>query len=125
LVAGGERLGGALSGGFFITPALIREPPGTSDAMSEEDGGPVLLMGRFRSDDEALALANRSRGGFRGGVYTSDLSRTHRLAAGLSSGSVTVNTSESWSPAAPVDGGGRAGLMEFVRTKNVFVDLSA
>jgi aldehyde dehydrogenase (NAD+) len=134
LVAGGERLGGALSGGFFISPALLREPPGANGAATEEDGGPVLLMSHFRSDDEAVALANRSTGGFRGGVYTTELGRAHRLAAGLTSGSITLNTAESWSPGAPVGGagtgggwgrqGGRAGLMEFVRTKNVFVDLS-
>jgi acyl-CoA reductase-like NAD-dependent aldehyde dehydrogenase len=67
-----------------------------------------------------LARANRSPGGFRGGLYTSDLARTHRFAAGVASGSVTVNGPGSWSPA----GGGRARLMEYVRIKNVFVDLS-
>jgi acyl-CoA reductase-like NAD-dependent aldehyde dehydrogenase len=80
----------------------------------------VLLMARFGSDDEALALANRSPGGFCGGVYTSELGRTHRFAAGLASGSITVNGSEPWSPM----GGERAGFKEFVRIKNVFVDLS-
>lgn len=132
VAAGGERLEGALSGGYFVSPALIAQ-----DANADSPGkcgGPVLLMSRFGSDEEAMALASQSAGGFRGGVYTSDLSRTHRLAAGLTSGSITVNTSEAWSPGAPGGSagrgggwgrqGGRAGLMEFVRTKNVFVDLS-
>ena len=78
------------------------------------------MIFRFGADDEALALANCSTGGFRGGLYTSELGRTHRFAAGLASGSITVNGSESWSPA----GRGRVGLMEFVRIKNVFVELS-
>jgi aldehyde dehydrogenase (NAD+) len=119
LIAGGERLGGVLSGGFFLSPALIREPPTANGAGSEEVGGMVLLTARFGSDEEALGLANRSPGGFRGAVYTSGLSRTHRFAAGLASGSITVNGSEP-----PSTGGGRAGLKEFVRIKNVFVDLS-
>jgi aldehyde dehydrogenase (NAD+) len=132
LAAGGERLEGALPGGFFVSPALIAQR--ANGDSPGECAGPVLLMSRFGSDDEAMALANHSAGGFRGGVYTGDLSRTHRLAAGLISGSITVNTSDGWSPGAPVGGagagggwarqGGRAGLMEFVRTKNVFVDLS-
>jgi acyl-CoA reductase-like NAD-dependent aldehyde dehydrogenase len=120
LIAGGERLGGVLSSGFFLSPALIREPPTANGAATEEAGGMVLLMARFGSDEEALALANRSPGGFRGAVHTSELGRTHRFAAGLVSGSITVNGPEP--PAYTA--GGRAGLKEFVRIKNVFVDLS-
>jgi aldehyde dehydrogenase (NAD+) len=124
LLAGGERLGGALSGGFFVSPAVIRDSGG--GAADEEVGGPVLVISAFASDDEALSLANRSNGGFRGGVYTSELRRAHRLAAGLTSGSITVNGVDSWSPGSPISRqGGRAGFLEFVRTKNVFVDLSA
>jgi acyl-CoA reductase-like NAD-dependent aldehyde dehydrogenase len=124
LLDGGQRLGGALSAGFFLSPALIQEGPSAAAAASEDVGGPVLTLSRFGSDDEALALANRSAGGFRGGVYTSDLGRTHRFAARLASGAITVNGPECWSSAGGGAHEGRVRLMESVRIKNVFVDLS-
>jgi len=124
LVAGGERLGWRPLGGFFLSPVLIREDPGAGDTASEEVGGTVLLLSRFGSDDEVLARANRVPGSFRGGLYTSDLGRTHRFAAAVASGSITVNGPESWSPAGGGRPGGRAGSWKYVRIKNVFVDLS-
>lgn len=124
LIAGGERQGGTLSDGFFLSPALIREAPVAGGTAPGDIGGAVLVLSRFDSDDEALALAACSAGGFRGGVYTSDLGRTHRFAAGLVSGAITVNGLESWSPAGGGRRDSRGRILESVRIKNVFVDLS-
>ena len=83
----------------------------------------------FADDDEVVAQANDSDYGLGACVHTMNLERAHRIAGRLDAGTVWIN-GMGMSPTTPFGGfkrsgfgreGGRAGIEEFVRPKNVFV----
>jgi acyl-CoA reductase-like NAD-dependent aldehyde dehydrogenase len=130
LLTGGERLGGDLAAGYFIPPTVFGDVDQASDLAREEIFGPVLSVLRFRDEVEVVAKVNDSPYGLSAYLHTADLSRAHRVAAALEVGSVTVNAFPSASPTVPFGGykqsgfgreGGRAGIEEFTRPKNVFI----
>ncbi len=132
LLAGGTRLGGALAEGYFVAPTVLGDVDPGSDIAQNEVFGPVLSVMRFTDDDDGVAKANATRYGLGANVYTSDVTRGHRLARRLEAGLVTINGSSGLSPNAPFGGfkasgfgreGGREGLDEYLRTKNVYVNL--
>lgn len=134
LLTGGERIGGALSDGYFIAPTVFGDVDPYSDLAQHEVFGPVLAMMRFSDEEEALALANSTPYGLGGLVYTRDIDRAHRVAHRLRAGYVGINAFPPMPPNAPFGGvkqsgygreGGREGLFEFLQTKNVFVGLSS
>ncbi|MEX2558196.1 MAG: aldehyde dehydrogenase family protein [Actinomycetota bacterium] len=133
LLIGGRRLSEDLADGFFIAPTVFGEVDNASRLAQEEVFGPVLSILRFRDEDEALALANGTRYGLAGYVWTSDVKRAHRVAAALDAGWIGVNGFPPMPPNAPFGGvkqsgfgreGGAEGIFEFVRVKNVHVDLN-
>jgi aminomuconate-semialdehyde/2-hydroxymuconate-6-semialdehyde dehydrogenase len=92
---GGERPEGLpkrLAGGYFLAPTVITGLDCGGRVMQEEIFGPVVTVTPFGSEEEAVALANRSRYGLSASVWTRDLSRAHRVAAAIESGTVWVNT---------------------------------
>ena len=129
LLIGGERLGGDLKAGYFIAPTLFADVDNRSELAQEEVFGPVLSVIRAADEDAAVALANDTRFGLAAYVYTRDLNKAHRLAAELEAGNVAVNGGVACAgPYGPFGGiknsgygkeGGLAGLLEFVRIKNV------
>jgi len=130
LLAGGERLGGDLAAGYFIPPTVFGDVDQASDLARDEIFGPVLSVLRFRDEAEVVAKVNDSPYGLSAYLHTADVSRAHRVAAALEVGSVTVNAFPSASPTLPFGGykqsgfgreGGRAGIEEFTRPKNVFI----
>lgn len=132
LLSGGTRSGGSLADGFFVQPTVFGDVDPQSDLAQHELFGPVLSMIRFRTEEEALDIANGTEYGLGGVVFTSDVTRAHRVAAALQAGSIGVNGFFPMAPAAPFGGmkssgygreGGLEGLLEFVRTKNVHVAL--
>lgn len=133
LVRGGRRIGGALAAGWFVEATLFSDVDPDSELATEEVFGPVLSVLRFRTEDEAVALANASRYGLAGYVHTGDLDRALRVASALEVGNVGVNGAGAPAgPFAPFGGvkqsgygrvGGLAGLHEFLRTKNVLIPI--
>jgi aldehyde dehydrogenase (NAD+) len=133
LLTGGDRVGGELAGGYFIRPTVFGSVDNDSDLAQHEVFGPVLAIIRFHDEDEAVALANGTAYGLGGIVFTNDLRRAHRVAARLDAGSIGVNAFPPMPPTAPFGGvkesgfgreGGRAGIDEFLRLKNVYVSLA-
>ena len=133
LLTGGNRIGGDLAGGYFIRPTVFGAVDNDSDLAQHEVFGPVLAMVRFHDEDEAVTLANGTAYGLGGIVFTNDLRRAHRVAARLDAGSIGVNAFPPMPPTAPFGGvkesgfgreGGRAGIDEFLRLKNVYVSLA-
>jgi aldehyde dehydrogenase (NAD+) len=132
LLLGGHRLEDDLAPGFFIAPTIFDRVHGDASIAQQEVFGPVLTVLTFSDEDEAIALANATRYGLAGYVHTSDLRRAHRVAAALDAGYVSLNGFAALPASAPFGGfalsgygkeGGRAGLDEFVRTKNVYLPL--
>jgi aldehyde dehydrogenase (NAD+) len=84
--------GGEHTHGLFLQPTLVTDVTPEMEIFQEEVFGPVLAAMPFDDDREAVALANATRYGLVAGVWTSDLSRAHRVAAGIRAGQVFVNT---------------------------------
>jgi acyl-CoA reductase-like NAD-dependent aldehyde dehydrogenase len=132
LCTGGRRAGGDLAAGFFVEPTVFADADPTSSLVREEIFGPVLAVLPFDSEEEAVALANDTRYGLAGYVWTNDVRRAHRVADALEAGYVSVNGMAPLPPQAPFGGwkasghgleGGRAGIEEFLRPKNVYLSL--
>jgi aldehyde dehydrogenase (NAD+) len=132
LLLGGHRLDGELADGFFLAPTIYDRVRSDAGIAQQEVFGPVLSVLTFSDEDEAIALANDTNYGLAGYVHTSDLRRAHRVAAALDAGYVSLNGFAALPASAPFGGfalsgygkeGGRAGLEEFVRTKNVYLPL--
>jgi (Z)-2-((N-methylformamido)methylene)-5-hydroxybutyrolactone dehydrogenase len=132
LVCGGKRPPG-FQRGFFFEPTIIRCSSGEQSCLRHELFGPVLTVQTFRSEEEALALANDTEFGLASGVFTSNLSRAHRMSAGIRAGIVWVNTYRAISPMAPfggfgLSGSGREGglnsIADYTRSKAVWIRTS-
>jgi aldehyde dehydrogenase (NAD+) len=131
LLCGGQRLD-ELGSGFFIQPTVLADvDPGCAVAQ-EEVFGPVLVAMEFTSDEEALELANATDYGLAGYIHTSNLDRALGMAGRLDAGYVSVNGASPLTPTAPFGGfkqsgfgkeNGLLGLLEFTRTKNVYIPL--
>jgi aldehyde dehydrogenase (NAD+) len=125
LLTGGQRLDRV---GWFIAPTVFGDVDHDSSLAREEIFGPVLSVLRFHEEDEVVAKANDSDFGLSAYVHTRDGSRAQRVARQLEAGTVIVNGFPGMSPGAPFGGvkrsgfgreGGRAGIEEFVRRKNI------
>lgn len=88
---GGERIL-AETGGYYMAPTVMTGVKPTDNLFQNEVFGPVLAVTPFKDEDEAIRLANNSVYGLSSGVWTSNLSRAHRMIAGIRAGVVHVNT---------------------------------
>lgn len=136
LVTGGRRGTGTaeLEQGLFVEPTLYGDVDNYARLAQEEIFGPVGAAIRFRTDDEAVAIANDTKYGLTAGFWTSDLERAHRLAPRLESGVVWINTWRMFSPLMPFGGtkesgigseGGLHALDQYTETKSVYLGLGA
>jgi acyl-CoA reductase-like NAD-dependent aldehyde dehydrogenase len=132
LVAGGERLGGDLADGYFIAPTIFADVDNSGYIAQHEVFGPVLAIEKFETEEEAVALANDTPYGLAAYVHTNDLRRTHRVASALECGNLWVNGFMGIPASVPFGGvkqsgngriGGKAGIHEFLRPKNVWVGM--
>lgn len=136
VAAGGECLTGGNGmdhPGYFYEPTLIANVDQGNPAIVEEIFGPVLTVQTFESEEEALALSSHPTYGLASGLFTSDLSRTIRLARKLEAGTVWVNRySRSRDHILPTGGYKRSGIGKDLgreaylanrRTKSVLISL--
>jgi succinate-semialdehyde dehydrogenase/glutarate-semialdehyde dehydrogenase len=107
ILAGGKRH--ALGQSFF-EPTVLADV--TSDMMvaREETFGPMAPLFRFKTDDEVLALANDTEFGLASYFYSRDIGRIWRVAEGLESGMVGINTGLISNEVAPFGGVKQSGL---------------
>jgi succinate-semialdehyde dehydrogenase/glutarate-semialdehyde dehydrogenase len=89
VLLGGQRH--ALGHGFF-EPTVIADVDNAMLVATEETFGPLAPLFRFHTDEEALALANATEFGLASYFYSRDIGRIWRVAEGLESGMVGVNT---------------------------------
>ncbi len=76
----------------YIEPTIVTDLPGDHHLHSEEVFGPLVTFTPFDSEDEAIALANNTVYGLAASLWTSSLSRAHRVSTRLVAGTVSVNT---------------------------------
>ena len=93
VLCGGHRLHPeGVEGGFYVAPTVIEGLGPACRTNQEEIFGPVVTLQPFDTEEEALALANDTAYGLAATLWTTDLKRAHRVAAGIDSGIVWANT---------------------------------
>ncbi len=107
--AGGKILTGGLGDGWVIRPTVVVDAPEDAAICREEVFGPVVTVAPFETEAEAVGLANDSPYGLNAMLFTSDLSRAHRVAAALRAGTVWVNCFFIRDLRAPFGGVGDSG----------------
>ncbi|MET4579146.1 aldehyde dehydrogenase family protein [Ottowia thiooxydans] len=124
---------GAAAAGFFVRPTLLLDSAADMRSAQEEIFGPVQSVISFRDESQALHLANQSRYGLAAVLFTRDGGRALRMARGIQSGSVAINTGVRTSFDAPFGGYKQSGIgkergleaiYENTQLKNVKYDMS-
>ncbi|MEU9034069.1 aldehyde dehydrogenase family protein [Streptomyces sp. NPDC048352] len=130
LRSGGSRPDGP---GYFYRPTVLDGCHRSMRVVREEVFGPVLTVETFRTEDEAVALANDTEYGLAGAVWTADQGRARRVAGRLRHGTVWINDFHPYLPQAEWGGFGKsgtgrelgpAGLAEYRETKHVYQNLA-
>jgi succinate-semialdehyde dehydrogenase / glutarate-semialdehyde dehydrogenase len=123
VVTGGKR---HALGGTFFEPTVLTDVPTDAKVAQEETFGPLAPLFRFEADDEVLRLANDTEFGLASYFYSRDISRVWRVAEGLESGMVGINTGMLSTEVAPFGGvkqsglgreGSKYGIEEFLEIK--------
>jgi acyl-CoA reductase-like NAD-dependent aldehyde dehydrogenase len=131
VLCGGGRPDGFSKGYFFLPTVLADVKPSTTVAC-EEIFGPIVAVMPFKTEEEAIRIANDTIYGLAGGVWTQDIKRAFRVAKGIKAGYIWVNTYGGIMPETPYGGFkqsgigkelGGEGLDNYLETKTVNVFL--
>lgn len=102
---GGERLDG-----LFFQPTVLTDVPHDALIASEETFGPICALFRFRTEEEAIDLANDTPFGLAAYFYSNDIFRCQRVAEKIESGMVGINTGMVSNASAPFGGVKQSGI---------------
>ena len=133
VVAGGMERPDGLPKGYFVRPTVFDGCSSQMKMVREEIFGPVVTVQPFEELDEAIAKGNDTPYGLAASVWTKDINKAHKVAAGLRAGTVWINCHNIFDAAAPFGGYkmsgygremGRHALELYTQTKNVIVNLT-
>lgn len=134
LACGGERPAGDLARrGNYLLPTIFTDTTPQMRIVREEIFGPVLVVQRFSTEAEAIALANDTPYGLAGAVFTQDAARAHRVVRALRAGITWINTYHPTYNEAPWGGYkqsgigrelGTYGFDEYTEVKQINVNLA-
>ena len=110
VVGGSAPVDGVTGPGYYVRPTIIDGLPRTSRCVREEIFGPVLVAAPFDSEREAIEIANDTDYGLAAMVWTSNLSRAHRVAAAVQAGLIWVNCFFVRDLRTPFGGAKRSGV---------------
>jgi aldehyde dehydrogenase (NAD+) len=124
----------ALATGHWVAPTVLTDVAPTNTLETTEVFGPVLGAAAFDEEGDAITRANATHFGLAGAVWTTDVSRAHRVAAAVSAGTFWINSYKTIHVAAPFGGFGDSGhgrssgpsvLAEYTQPKAVWVPLES
>ena len=120
------------TGGFYMEPTIVSSVKKDMDIFQNEVFGPVLTVTSFSNEEEAVQLANGTSFGLASGVWTTNLSRAHRMIKKIKAGTVFVNTYGGSDNTLPLTGVKQSGngsdkslhaLDKFTDLKSVWMKL--
>jgi betaine-aldehyde dehydrogenase len=134
LVCGGKIPQEArLDQGFFFEPTVLTDVKADSQIFKEEVFGPVAVINKFSSLEEATALANDSDFALAAAIWSRDTEKAQELAGKINAGTVWINTYGMFYNELPFGGFkqsgfgkelGKEGFLEYTRLKNIIIDRS-
>jgi acyl-CoA reductase-like NAD-dependent aldehyde dehydrogenase len=122
-----------LVNGYFVEPTIFTNVNNDMRVAQEEIFGPVLSVIPFKSEEEAIRMANDTRYGLAAGIWTTDVRRAHRVAHAIRAGTIWINAYRTLSFNTPFGGykmsgigseNGLESMREYTHTKAVWVELS-
>ena len=122
-----------LRAGCYILPTVVEALP-ESRVSQEEVFGPFVTVARFKDEDEALRMANSTSYGLGAGLWTTNLSRAHRVAREMRSGMTWVNSYKRVHPGSPFGGVGESGygremgffaMHEYTEAHSIWINVDA
>ncbi|ETN41002.1 uncharacterized protein HMPREF1541_02934 [Cyphellophora europaea CBS 101466] len=125
LVTGGIQRG---TNGLFVEPTIFKNTPNGSRIVQEEVFGPVVTVQTFKTEEEAVQMANDTVFGLSACIYTKSISRALRVTRDMEAGTIAVNDWYFPAPDTPFGGvkqsgygreGGLEGLNEYLQTKTI------
>jgi acyl-CoA reductase-like NAD-dependent aldehyde dehydrogenase len=134
VLTGGKSPDGELAKGCYVEPTVVRAKSSSDRIAQEEVFGPFVTVLTFKTDDEALAIANGTDYGLGSGLWTMNLPRAHRFAREIKAGMVWINSYKRVNPGSPFGGTGASGygremgfdaMREYTQVKSVWVNVDA
>ena len=132
-VGGARYTEGEAAKGCFMQPTLLTDVTNDMRVAQEEIFGPVGVVIKFKNEEDLLAMANDSIYGLAGGVFTKDINKAIRVARGIRTGRVWVNTYNTFPAGTPFGGYKESGigrethkviLDHYTQMKNIIINLA-
>ena len=121
-----------ITGGYYMEPTVVTNVKPNSTLFKEEVFGPVLAVSRFKTEEEAVTLANGTEFGLSAGIWTSNLAKAHKMVSKVKAGVVNVNTYGGADVTVPLSGVKQSGngsdkslhaLDKYINLKTAWIQL--